>query len=239
MNIAICDDLSEERNILKVFLHRFEQKHSIILNIQEFYDTKDLLCSLEKGAILDVLFLDIFMDEQNGMDASKELREKDFMGEIIFTTVSKDYALESYDVAAAGYLHKPFSYNAFSKPMLRCLEKHQGSSKTTCFLSNRLEYTLFIKDILYIETTLRGCFVHVKDEILKTQRTLGSFEKEFFTEPCFLRIGKSYIVNLNQTTKNDNDFIYFKNGDKIALPVRNKQLIKKKIADFFWLSMKA
>lgn len=239
MNIAICDDVVIERTQLNAALRRFEKEWNIDLHITEFSDAECLLLSIENGAKFDVLLMDIYMEGQSGLQASKKLRQNGFSGEIVFITTSRDHAIESYEVAAAGYISKPYEYAALSKTIQRCVEKHKKSNRTISFLSQRLELSIFSKDILYIETRLRGCFVHAKSEVLSTQKGIGSFEAELKEEPCFLKLGKSYIVNLNHTKKNDDDYIYFENGEKIAMPVRDKQKIKKQIADYFWLLMKA
>ncbi len=239
MNVAICDDVSTERKQLNVALRRFEKEWNIDINCADFEDAQSLLLLIEKGVKFDVLFMDIYMQGKNGIEACRALRQNGFAGEIIFITTSKDHAIESYDVEAAGYICKPYEYSALSKALQRCMEKLKTSNKKVSFISRRLELSIFVKDILYIETLLRGCAVHAKNEVLTTQKSIGSFERELKEEPCFLKIGKSYLVNLNHTQKNDDNYIYFKNGEKIIMPVRDKQKIKKQIADYFWLLMKA
>lgn len=55
----------------------------------------------------DVILLDIMMPLLNGMDAARELREHNLISKIIFLTTSPEFAIESYDVDASGYLLKP------------------------------------------------------------------------------------------------------------------------------------
>ena len=57
----------------------------------------------------DVIFLDIYMDGMTGMDAARAIREIDRVVRIIFITTSTEFAVDSYEVSAFGYLLKPHS----------------------------------------------------------------------------------------------------------------------------------
>lgn len=234
MKIAICEDLTSEREILLEYLRRFEQEEHVEARIAEYASAESLLSACQRGVQIDILFLDIYMDQINGMDAAKILVDGNFDGFIVFTTTSKDFAVDSYQVNAEGYLVKPYSYESFCRTMERCREKWAKVRKSVRFVSERIEYTIFLKDIEYIETEFRCCMVHTKNGELKTNKPISEFAAELENEFSFLRIGKSYLVNLNNMKKTDEEFLYFSAGQKVALPVRDKAKIKKQIAGYFW-----
>lgn len=69
----------------------------------------------------DVILLDIMMPLLNGMDAARELREHNLISKIIFLTTSPEFAIESYDVDASGYLLKPVDRKKLYKLLDKCL----------------------------------------------------------------------------------------------------------------------
>ena len=69
----------------------------------------------------DVILLDIMMPLLNGMDAARELREHNLISKIVFLTTSPEFAIESYDVDASGYLLKPVDREKLYKLLDKCL----------------------------------------------------------------------------------------------------------------------
>lgn len=106
--IAICDDVEVERFVLRRQLMAYFQTTGGEAEIREFESGESLLAEIEEGYILpDLIFLDIYMGDLNGMDTARRLRALGVKAPIVFLTASPDFALESYEVEASGYLLKP------------------------------------------------------------------------------------------------------------------------------------
>ena len=106
--IAICDDVEVERFVLKRQLMVYFQTNGREAQIQEYESGESLLADIEEGYIWpDLIFLDIYMGDLNGMDTARKLRDLGVKAPIVFLTASPDFALESYEVEASGYLLKP------------------------------------------------------------------------------------------------------------------------------------
>ena len=106
--IAVCDDVEVERFVLKRQLMSYFRLTGAKAEIREYVSGESLLADIEEGYIWpDLIFLDIYMGNLNGMDTARHLREMDVEAPIVFLTASPDYAVESYEVEAAGYLLKP------------------------------------------------------------------------------------------------------------------------------------
>lgn len=145
----------------------------------------------------DIVFLDIEMDEINGLDIASQL-PKDTC--FIFTTAYMRYALNGFDLDAVDYLHKPFAYSrfqtAFSKA-LRRIGREQVKTDTQHVVVKQ-DYTnisIPLNDILYIEAVegyskifrLSGDCV-ISRILLKN--ILGMLPPE-----SFLRIHRSFVVS--------------------------------------------
>ena len=237
MRCAICDDQKFERNIIKSHIIRFENENNIECVIDEFDCAETLLKSMPNINAYDVVFMDIYMRELNGFEASKQIYNHGYPGCIIFTTNSRDFAIESYSVAAYGYIVKPCSYETFNQTMIRAKKHWENSRKQLTVKSDHIEFCFYYKDIQWIETLGKGCMIYVKGDTIPSSSSIGSLEDILCLEDNFFRVGKSYILNHEYIRNYDSEFIYLKNEQKIPIPIRNKAQIKKCINDYRFLHM--
>lgn len=105
--IAICDDSKLDRQLLKVVIQTYFENNEEEFKIFEYELGDNLLDDIE----VELLFLDIIMNGTNGMKIARKLRDIQFKAPIIFLTAYAYYAVESYEVHAAGYLLKPYDTN--------------------------------------------------------------------------------------------------------------------------------
>ena len=157
---------------------------------------------LEQDTV-DAIFCDINMPDLNGMDFIKSLVTPPM---VVFTTAYAEYAVEGFKVNAVDYLLKPFGLQDFQRAANRLKErslpptppqKEEDTSDDTIFL--KTEYRIVkvsISNIRYIEGMSEYLKVHVEGEN-KPIITLLSMKKiEERLPDYFMRIHRSYIVNL-------------------------------------------
>lgn len=240
MQIIICDDLVEHRNIIREHIHRYSIKMALDYVVHEFESAETLLNAIKKGNVHpDILFMDIYMTGMTGMDATKLLIAQGFQGAVIFTTTSKNHAIESYEMMADGYLVKPFTEESFQRNFERVVSEYAQSFKTVSFLCDRLEFRVFLKDLEFIEASNeRGCLVHAKNETLRTTKPMAEFLKELSCEKQFLQCHRSCVINLQYVEKIEEDVVRMKNGKQAPLARANRQVIRKAVADYFFLKMR-
>lgn len=117
IRIAVCDDSPDFLQRAVDMVERWSQQCGIPTEIYPF-DNGDALLSKNAVTHMDIIFLDIIMPLQNGIDTAKELRQNDNAAKIIFLTSSPEFALESYEVKAQGYLLKPVTYEKLRKSLM-------------------------------------------------------------------------------------------------------------------------
>ena len=118
--IVICDDVEIDRSILRHFLEKYFDDRGEEALVEEYSSGESLTADVEEGYLgMDLLFLDIFMNGINGMETAVKLRALSCTAPIVFLTMSPDFAVESYEVEASGYILKPFS----ASQLVRLLEK--------------------------------------------------------------------------------------------------------------------
>ncbi len=234
MRIVICDDIAEERNRLKDYIRRLEKDDNLELQITEYQSGEDLLRVYGTITPPDVIFLDIYMDGLTGTQVAAELKAKGYEGSVIFCTTSIDHAAESYKLKADGYLVKPYSYEDFLDAIWRARQHMQKSQKGLSFVSERIDYTIPLRKIHYIETSGRACSVHTDQGSYPTYKKIGEFEADLSLEPSFLKVGRCYIVNMNLISRFTEDGLLMKDGSLVPLPSRDKKKLQQTVNDWFW-----
>ena len=234
MRIYICDDNLGDINLLTGYINKFALSKSCEFNIKTFISSEELFKAFNDTDHPNIIFLDIYIDDILGIDIAKKLYSLGYTGIIIFTTTSLDFALESYKINADGYLCKPFSYDEFSSIFSKVFTRIEHILKTTTFISNRIELTVYLKDIIYIESGNHCSLVHAKNKILKTSKNISTFYDELCANKEFMRCHQSYIINLNHASSFNGNTIIMDNNDEVLVSIRDNTKIKKQFADFFW-----
>ncbi len=103
---------------------------------------------------VDLLFMDIQMPRQNGIDLYKSLKQET---KVIFTTAYSEYAVEGFNVRASDYILKPISFERFEEAVAKVkreLALEQNNSETNTHLTIRADYKLYnipLDSIVFIE----------------------------------------------------------------------------------------
>ena len=105
MRIAICDDERNDANKIRFALLDVENR----LEIDIFESGQDFLDSIKVGRQYDLVFMDIYMGDENGMEIVRAMQAISPDTQVIFSTISVDHAVEAFEVNAIGYLVKPYS----------------------------------------------------------------------------------------------------------------------------------
>lgn len=149
---------------------------------------------------IDLMFLDIEMPLLKGTDFLKNLNKKP---KVIFTTAFREYALEGFELNVVDYLLKPINFTRFLKAVEKFLEHtNKGVESTepthTFVQSNKKNIKIILSDVLYIVSMKEYVQVHFKDRNVVFKGSITAFEQNL--NSSFVRIHRSYIVNLNKIT---------------------------------------
>lgn len=180
----------------------------------------DTLTYLETNTV-DVVFLDIQMPQITGIQLSRIITDKT---RIVFTTAYKDYALDGYEFNTADYLLKPISFDRFYKAALKIktLVNTKNDNKQEVFEPIKDNNFFFVKtdsrwvkvffdEIKWIEGLKDYVLIHTqKDKIIVLDNL-----KELainLEDKGFMRVHKSFIINLNKISSIERNRIFIENG---------------------------
>ena len=193
LNCVVVDDSAIQRlSIVKLI-----ENHSSLNLIAEYSSALETKNGLNTHKV-DLIFLDIEMPVLNGFELLDVLNNKP---QIIFVTGKTEYAFKAFNY---DYLQKPITKERFNTAVEKAIEQHklkldfnETDGEHIFVKSNLKKRKVYIKDIKWIEALGDYVKVVTEENSLVVLSTMKAFEKEL-PEGKFLRIHKSYIVNLDK-----------------------------------------
>lgn len=238
---VIIDDSAQARKLLRLMLLE------LVPNIKcagEAENVDEGLKLIEREQP-DAVFLDIEMPGKTGLQLAEILLERNFKGNIVFTTAYNSHAIRAFRLSATDYLLKPIQEKQLSEAVaklrskkeqmnnfvklqaLACnLEKNQ--TKVLCLpLQEGNEY-LPLEEIIYLEAD--GSYVRVNclnGRNRLVSKNLKYFENALEQVPQFLRTHRSFIINMSYIAFHSRaeGNLYLKNDVKIPISRERKQKV--------------
>ena len=225
MEFVICDDN-------QLFLNEFQQKIEEICAKRDWnykcklYQHVRTLLAIDLSCV-KVVFLDIDMPEINGLKAAKILHDKYPDLIIVFVTAYIEYAPSGYKVNAFRYLLKNKIDNELEQIIDDIHEKLYLDADNINLKQKNQDIIVSIKNISYFEgTSHRMVIVHTTNssESIECIGKLSDFE-ETLKDKGFLRIQKSFLVNMRHVKQISGYNAYMQDGEKIKTSEYNYSVI--------------
>jgi len=196
LNCVVVDDSAIQRlSIVKLI-----KNHPNLNLVGEYSNAMETKKGLNANQV-DLIFLDIEMPDLTGFELVDIL---DYKPQIIVVTGKTDYAFKAFNYDATDYLQKPISVPRFNIAINKALEQHKlkvedfdTEGESLMIKSEHKKHKVFIKDIKWIEALGDYIKLVVEGDSFVILSTMKDFEKKL-PEDKFLRIHKSYIVNLDK-----------------------------------------
>jgi DNA-binding LytR/AlgR family response regulator len=214
MKCIIVDDEPLAIDLIAAYIERMDD-----LEIVATTNSPIEAITLVQDTEVDLVFLDIQMPNITGLELVKAIPN---LPQFIFTTAYPQYALDGFELNATDYLVKPIAFPRFVKAVSRAKEFHDLKSKDVSGVQTSDEF-IFVKseyenvkintaDILYIEGLKDYIKIHIANSA-KSVLTLMSFKAilDKLPQKHFLRIHRSYIVNITHVTSHQKNKLIINN----------------------------
>lgn len=241
MKVLIVDDEPLARNELHYLL-----KENVLIN--EIDEANGVMMADQKvnANQPDLVFLDIKLDDGNGMALARRWKKLPQPPAIVFATAYDNYAVDAFNEAAVDYILKPFDPERINEAVARVAkirgtaDQAENIAEQAAWQNPRLSITIDDKtmviqkrDVMYIET--QGGYTHLhlrNDKLLISRQTLTSIA-QLLNPRHFMRIHRGFIVNLDEIDEMQPSFnhtyeLTLKDGSKI--PVSRSYVAKTKKA---------
>lgn len=196
LKVIIIDDEPLAIELLKSYLLKITN-----VKVMEVFTDAINASSYLKNYNVDLVLLDINMPDINGIELAKSLKNPPM---IIFTTAYSEFAVDAFNLSVLDYLMKPISFDRFLKAIEKA--KHlfslkemaaNGNDEFVIVKSEYLSLKIDTSDILYVEGLDDYIKIITKNGQTVTLQSLKVFLEQL-PEKDFVRIHRSYIVNVNK-----------------------------------------
>ncbi|MDD3219583.1 MAG: LytTR family DNA-binding domain-containing protein [Lachnospiraceae bacterium] len=227
--IAICDDE------WKVCIKLQEQLEATVSEEHEIIKTqsiKELEEYIYKDGGIDILFLDIQLHEENGIDAAVKLQRYVPQMAIIFITGYIDYAKDIFKVIPTYFLLKPFTDEEIREALSRA-EQVQLAQRaySVTIMEDKKIIQLYSQNIHYAESKNRTIEIITSTDRYTTYMKLDDLEQKL--PDNFLRPHKSYLVNMNAVSYFSAKEMILYDGTVIPVSKRRYQKTKEAYLAYF------
>ena len=218
MRVALCDDEKIEVDTIERVIHEYAVEKNYDIHCEKFTSGRQLLAE-EK---FDLYFLDYKMDEMDGIQLANALKEKYSQAvTICYLTNYENAAVEIINarIHADGFLKKPADPAAI-------YEKIDFFYKMSYFDRFELKVgrwykTIYAKELMYVEAQGKKSVLRLVDGSETVSYLISDLEQNYLPGELFVRIQRSFIVNLLYVDSFDARTVKMKNGDVISLKMKN------------------
>lgn len=214
------------------------RRDALALCVHAFTDLQAVEAAIVNANTHCLCLFDILMDEDEpgGMELARRLRARKLDVDIVFITSSQDYAIEGYEVYAAGYLLKPVKADDLSRVLRHLLNLHKAPEQTLKLVSDRVKVAIPLSAICYVDVYGKNCYVHTHDRVITTSTRLKEIAGQL-PKDSFLQCHRSCVVNLSHVRAALSDHLQMDNGDRVPIRVRESLAIRCRCAEFLWNSL--
>lgn len=220
MRIVICDDNLQDLNQAEHLLRSYSDSHpERVLDLLVFHHPDDFLCAFELDPMIHLVLMDMVLPFVSGIQVAKAIRLRNPDVQILCTSSSKDFAIESYSVKAINYLLKPMKQETLFPILDELWNTLNQQDQPRLILSDRESITsISLFRIAYVEVVGHRLLIHLRNRVVMTQTgSLKALLPLFRQDPHFIQTHKSYLVNLNAVSGiRESDFVM---ADQQAVPI--------------------
>lgn len=197
LKVLIVDDEQPAREELKYLLSDIESV-DIVADVNNL---EDAIFALSEQKI-DLIFLDIQINDQNGMTLAEKIKGKDIG--VIFATAYDEYAVEAFSLNAIDYLLKPFSKERVNESIKKAfkklgvkVKKRQSNFRKLTFWNEEKMIVVAPEEIIYLTVDERKVVVETtKGRLTDTGPLQSTLDK--LDQDLFIRTHRSFVVNIEK-----------------------------------------
>ena len=227
--IHIVDDSPADAAYLEELTQAWAKSRALAVELERHPSAEAFLFRYEADKTCDLLLLDIEMTGMDGVSLAKTVRRQNEAVSIVFVTGYSDYIAEGYDVSALHYLMKPVHGDKLAEVLDRAIERRRRAERTLTLKTPAETLLVPLGRILWLEAARNYVTVHTEAGEYTVRGTLGEMETSL--DDRFLRVGRSFLVNLTKLRRITRTEMTFPDGTSLPVPrgyyeVLNRAIIR-------------
>lgn len=196
LQIAVVDDSEADRGHIVDMAEEILSDEGIPHRISCYSSGESLLDDIRSGKQCNLLLLDVFMGEMDGMALARALRDQGNRAMIVFISLSQEMMRRGYHVEASRYLIKPADREELREALLHCHSKWRAK-KELLLPTFQGQYRTSFPAIQFVEAFERGTRFILENETVETKLKFSEVES-LLPKSAFVLCHRAYIVNLAQ-----------------------------------------
>ena len=225
IKFALCDDEPLMAQELTGHLTDYMKENRITAySVSSFPDGRALLDATER---FDVIFLDIQMEQPDGMETARLLRRRGDHSLLVFVTVLKELVFDAFQVEAYDYLLKPLDSARFHQTMDRVLRSlEQRTAEDIVIQRGTGCEVVLLSDIVYCEVLGRKIYLHKHDGTVSDYYDkLEDLERR--VDGRFFKCHRSFLVNLDYVRGCQDGQVLLSQGERVPVSrLRERELTR-------------
>lgn len=217
MKIAICDDISSERTKIKNYCEALGFK-----NISLFSSGEELLAESDLTSF-ELIFLDIEMGEQSGIDVKNSLEHMSPSTSIVFTTTHEELMPDAFGRNVISFLTKPFT----ERSIKQCIKKAASFSKEFFPIEIDENIMLPCREILYLQSEHKHTIFHTAGDKTYSSRVPLKAWIERLNKYDFSPISRQAAINLKYYGTIKEKQVLLSDGTRLPVSRRHIPVLEK------------
>lgn len=218
-HIGICDDETIQLKVNHIYIKEIASRNQIQITSRGFCNSKQLFSYLQNHT-LDILFLDIDLGDESGIDIASQIAVNYPDLIIIFLTGHREFTSEAFDVDAFGYLVKPINEQKLERTLKKAFTqvygiKNRQSSASLIITEENIKKKINQSDILYIERVGAKSIIHTQNRIYQVYEPLTSLCSRL--DSHFIRINQSEVVNRSEIETLKGNTVFLRDQRQLSI----------------------
>ena len=231
IKIAVVDDLQQDRDKLGECIGQFFDAHkdgaakNVTARVHNYASAEDFLPTYEPGKF-DLVFLDICMNEMDGIELAGKLREADAHLLIVFQTTERAYAFDAFPVHPFDYLIKPCRQDevgAVLKEALRVLEAGDPEIEVNAI---RAKFKVPLRSIVAVSSQGHNTELSLTNkQSMTTTESFKAISSKIENDKRFLTINRGVIINMDHVLAPEGDVMKMQDGSTYPIKVNGRAAV--------------
>lgn len=228
MLIAIVDDSKNEQNIIYDAVNKWAKNSCQTVKF-EIFDSGENFTAVSETNHYDIVFMDIYMKNMNGIETAINLRKYHLDTLLIFLTTSTDHMAEAFPCHAFDYIMKPINIARLYKTLDEALKVLPENQPYIDVVFEKQKISILHSDILYILSDSNYCIINVKDNEYRIRASFNEFTSQLKDFSEFFIINRGIMVNLDNVLNLNNFDCVMTNQKSIPVSRRKKDEVEQAI----------
>lgn len=225
ISLAICDD---ETDVVGGLGKALSAYYNTEATVNVFTSCEDLLMHTEFYEMpYDIIIMDVMFPEGDGIEAIKRIQNQFPQTEVIYLTGYIETSKRIFQTRPSNFLVKPVKIQEVIAAIDKIMAARKNSAAES-FVINVNEHRsirVSLKDVVYFESKGHKVFIHLENETYQIYRKLDLIEEQL--DGKFLRIHKSYLINMLYIVSMKSTDVTLRTGTELPISRSNRENVRK------------